>query len=62
MKAMCKEEELNLIDQMIQDTQRELQKGNSDRIYLESELIQLLDEREELIFSECKVYVERRVI
>ena len=62
MKPMSKNEELNLIDQMIEDTQRALEKGNSDRLYLEAELMQLIDEREELLCPECKMYTERRKV
>ncbi len=62
MKPMSKNEELNLLDQMIEDTQRALEKDNRDRLYLEAELIQLIDERAELLCPECKAYVERRKV
>jgi len=62
MTPMSKNEELNLLDQMIEDTQRALEKDSKDRLFLEAELLQLIEERAELLCPECKAYVERRKV
>jgi len=47
---MSEKEELDLLDKMIEETKRELGKSNRDRLYLESELNLLIEERVEILY------------
>lgn len=53
MKALDKKNELILLNRMIAATKRELNKGNRDRLYLESELSQLIEEKIALLYPFC---------